>query len=218
MKTVLSWSGGKDSALSYFATRDSKEIMGLVTTVTHDYQRISMHGVSRELLVRQSEALELPLYEVMIPKGATNAVYEDETKKILFDLRTRYGVTKVIFGDLFLQDIRSYREDFLGRLGFDLEFPLWGKDTNKLARYFIESGFKAVVCCVDPRKIPPELCGREFDEGFLSDLPSEADPCGENGEFHTFVFDGPIFREKIAVTVAEVVERDGFYFADILPA
>lgn len=177
-----------------------------------------MHGVRRELLQNQAQAMKLPLHEVMIPKQASNEIYEEKMKQILLEQKDRENISKLVFGDLFLQDIRVYRERFLETLGLGCAFPIWGKDTKELARYFIESGFKAIVCCVDPRKIGSEFCGREFDTHFLSELPRDADPCGENGEFHTFVYDGPIFQEKIFVKVGSVVEREGFYFADILPS
>ena len=176
-----------------------------------------MHGVRRELLRRQAHVMKLPLHEVLIPKHASNEIFEEKTKQILLELKRQNGLSKVVFGDLFLQDIRAYREKSLSKLGIDCEFPIWGRDSKDLANYFIEKGFKAIVCCIDPRKIGSEFCGREFDSEFLSDLPPDVDPCGENGEFHTFVYDGPVFQNRIDVKVGDVVERDGFYFADILP-
>ena len=219
-KALLSWSGGKDSSLSYYTAKQSGdyEILGLLTTVTEDYQRISMHGVRRELLQGQARAMKLPLYEVMIPKQASNEIYEEKTRQILLELRDREKISRVVFGDLFLQDIRDYREKLLGNLGMGCDFPIWGSDTKDLTKYFIESGFKAIICCVDPSKIGSEFCGREFDSKFLSELPQKVDPCGENGEFHTFVYDGPLFQKKIDVKVGGIVEIDGFCFADILPA
>lgn len=219
-KSLLSWSGGKDSSLSYHALRESKDLetVGLLTTVTSDYQRISMHGVRRELLHRQARVLGLPLYEVAIPKNATNEIYEDNMTRKILELKERKGVSQLVFGDLFLRDIRSYRERFLAELGLDCNFPIWGRNTSQLAQSFLRDGFRAKVCCVDPKKIGSEFCGRDYDLDFLLDLPKDADPCGENGEFHTFVYAGPIFRKSIDVKVGEVVERDGFYFADILPA
>ncbi|MDG6906425.1 MAG: adenine nucleotide alpha hydrolase [Nitrososphaerota archaeon] len=218
-KVLLSWSGGKDSSLSYYEIRHimDREIAGLVTTVTQDYQRISMHGVRRELLRRQADAMRLQLYEVMIPKNASNEIYERQTRKTVLDIVEREKISQVVFGDLFLQDIRKYREKMFGELGISCEFPIWGKGTEELANFFVASGFKAIICCVDPKKIGKEFCGREYDLDLLFDLPVNVDPCGENGEFHTFVYDGPIFRKKIDVKVGEVVEREGIYFADILP-
>jgi len=217
---LLSWSGGKDSSLSYHIARQSKDyqITGLLTTVTQDYQRISMHGVRRELLQSQAQAMKLPLHEVMIPKQASNEIYEEKMKEMLLELKHRMKISKVVFGDLFLQDIRAYREKFLDTLGLGCVFPVWGRNTKELAKYFIENGFKAIICCVDPGKIGKEFCGRQFDNNFVSELPRAADPCGENGEFHTFVYGGPIFQDNIDVKVGSLVERNGFYFADILPA
>jgi uncharacterized protein (TIGR00290 family) len=216
-KGLISWSGGKDSSMCYHVARNSTdfEIAGLLTTVTEDYQRISMHGVRRELLKRQAEELKLPLHEVMIPKNTSNEIYETRMEEKLLDLKERENISKVVFGDLFLGDIRAYREKFLAPFGLECEFPLWGRNTSDLAKYFVNNGFKAITCCVDPKKIGKDLCGREYDSEFLADLPKTADPCGENGEFHTFVYDGPIFEKKIHVTVGEIVEREGFYFADI---
>jgi uncharacterized protein (TIGR00290 family) len=218
MKAVLSWSGGKDSSLCLLETKTSGvEIVGLLTTVTQDFDRISMHGVRTELLRRQASSIGLPLYEVHIPKVATNAVYQEATKAVLISLKRETGISTVAFGDLFLQDIREYREKFLDSLGMECLFPIWKRDTKKLADYFIESGFRAIICCVDPRKLGKKFCGREFDELFLAEIPPEVDPCGENGEFHTFVYAGPIFKEAIKVRVGQIVQRDGFCFADIIP-
>jgi uncharacterized protein (TIGR00290 family) len=190
-----------------------------MTTLTRDFDRISMHGVRRELLLEQASSLGLPLYEVWIPKNATNEIYEAKTRDLLLQLSKEYGPSfSVAFGDLFLQDIRAYREKFLSRLGIECIFPLWGKNTVELADKFIDRGFKAIVCCIDPKKLGKEFCGREFDRQFLSEIPRGVDPCGENGEFHTFVYSGPIFKTKIDVRVGEIVERDGFCFADILLA
>ena len=198
------------------AKKANLEIAGLLTTVTRDFDRISMHGVRTELLRKQASVLDLPLYVAYIPKVSTNAIYQDSMVSVLLPLKNS-GISAVLFGDLFLQDIRGYREKFLESLGMDCMFPLWGKDTRKLAYYFVERGFKAIICCVDPRKLDKKFCGREYDGSFLSDIPKDVDPCGENGEFHTFVYDGPIFREEIQVRTGEIVERDSFYFADILP-
>jgi uncharacterized protein (TIGR00290 family) len=218
-KAVFSWSGGKDSALCLLeARKESIEIAGLLTTVTRDFDRISMHGVRTELLRRQAIALGLPLYITYIPRASTNAIYEEAMKTVLQSLRTVEGISTIAFGDLFLQDIRQYREKFLHALGMDCLFPLWGRDTRELASFFIESGFKAKICCVDPRKLEDKFCGREFDESFLSEIPREVDPCGENGEFHTFVYDAPIFKEPIKVKTGDIVQRDGFWFADLLPS
>jgi uncharacterized protein (TIGR00290 family) len=214
----LSWSGGKDSSLCYYEAKRSGrfDIAGLLTTITEDYQRISMHGVRRTLLERQAESLKLPLHVVSIPKNASNEIYEEKLKEKLVHLRDAMNVTTVLFGDLFLQDIRDYRMSSLAKMGLECEFPLWGQNTRDLANQFITKGFRAITCCVDPTKVGSEMCGREYDTRFLSDLPRGADPCGENGEFHTFVYDGPIFERKIGVKVGVVVNRDGFFFADII--
>lgn len=215
---LLSWSGGKDSSL---ALRDmiagrKYRVNALLTTVTEEFDRISMHGIRRALLHAQASSLGLPLEEVWIPKKATNEIYEDRMRRALSKYKD-LGVREVVFGDLFLQDIRSYREEKLAQIGMKGIFPLWGRDTSELAREFIETGFRAVVCCVDPRKLAGEFCGMDYDRAFLESIPSAVDPCGENGEFHTFVHAGPIFRNEIPITRGRVVLRDGFYFADLVP-
>ena len=220
---LLSWSGGKDSSLClYEILRNEKyidfEIKALLTTLTKEYDRISMHGIRRELLIAQSRSLEIPVEEVWIPSKATNEIYQIEMIKSLTKWRTKEETRNVVFGDLFLEDIRAYREKFLGREGFRCMFPIWGKNTKELANFFIESGFKAIICTIDPKKLDPSFCGRKYDKRFLADIPASVDQCGEKGEFHTFVYDGPIFKTKIDISVADIAERDGFYFADIVPA
>ncbi len=215
---VMCWSGGKDSAMALHAALQDPalRVEALVTTVTEDYERISMHGVRRTLLEAQARALGLPLEQARIPRQASNALYEEAMALVLRRYQAR-GVSRVIFGDLFLQDIRSYREQQLAKLGMRGIFPLWLKDTRKLAHAFIETGFQAVLVCVDPKQLHPLFCGRQFDWALLADLPASADPCGERGEFHTFVYDGPIFRTPIEVERGAVVERDGFWFCDLQP-
>jgi uncharacterized protein (TIGR00290 family) len=218
MNVVLSWSGGKDSSLAlHEIMKTEADLRGLLTTITKDYDRISMHGVRRELLRQQAVSLGLPLYEVSIPKDASNEIYEKETESVLLRLKKSNTITAVAFGDLFLQDIREYREKLLGRLELDCIFPIWGQDTKKLAYQFIQNGFRAIVCTVDPKKLDKRFCGAEFDGSFLSEIPDTVDPCGENGEFHTFVYDGPIFKDRLRISIGEIVERNGFYFADIIP-
>ncbi len=214
---LMCWSGGKDSALALHAVlRDPRlKVEALMTTVTEDYERISMHGVRCELLRAQAEAIGLPLEEVRIPKQASNTIYEELMQECLLRYKMR-GVSRVIFGDLFLEEIRRYRETNLAKLDMQGIFPLWLKDTSQLARYFMAEGFRAILVCVDPKQISPLFCGREFDELLLAEFPSSADPCGENGEFHTFVYDGPIFRRPLQVTRGESVCRDGFQFCDLL--
>jgi len=215
---ALSWSGGKDSALTYRALRGEGRSPGaLITTVTDAYERISMHGVRRELLRRQAGALGVELVEVAIPPDCINAVYEERMAQA-FARPPLSEVARVAFGDLFLADVRAYREQRLAAAGRAGEFPLWGRDTDGLAREFVEAGFEATLVCVDPRTLEASFAGRPFDEQLLADLPAGVDPCGENGEFHTFVHAGPIFSEPIPCHRGEVVERGGFVFCDLLPA
>lgn len=217
-RTILSWSGGKDSALSLYELKSSLgqrfDVSRILTTLTESHDRISMHGVRKQLLEAQAMSLGIPLQEVWIPPNASNEIYEERMAEALKKCLVE-GVSKVAFGDLFLQDIRQYREKFLEKLGIKCLFPIWGKDTKKLAEYFVDSGFKAIVCCVDSRKLGKEYCGREYDKKFISELPKSVDKCGENGEFHTFVYDGPVFKKRIDMRVGETVERSGFYFTDI---
>lgn len=216
---VMAWSGGKDSACALWRLQQDRryQITGLLTTLTEGFDRISMHGVRRELLAAQAQALGLPVYEVWIPQGASNAVYEQRMGEAVRQM-TSDGVEAVAFGDLFLEDVRAYREKMLAPTGLELLFPLWGAPTPALARRIIADGFRAVLACVDPRAVPAEFAGREYDEALLDEMPPEADPCAERGEFHTFVYDAPNFASPIAFTRGEVVEREGFVFADLLPA
>jgi uncharacterized protein (TIGR00290 family) len=214
---ALSWSGGKDSALALHALREGAgpAPRALITTVTADYGRISMHGVRRELLRRQAQAAGLPLVEVEIPAGCSNDVYEQRMGQTLAEAPLDEAET-IAFGDLFLADVRAYREVQLRRVGKEAIFPLWHQDTSALAHEFIAAGFEATIVCVDPRRLAPSFAGRRFDRELLADLPPDVDPCGENGEFHTFVHAGPIFTAPIACERGEVVERDGFVFCDML--
>jgi uncharacterized protein (TIGR00290 family) len=215
---LFCWSGGKDSAMALHTLllRKQFEVVALLTTVTEGYDRIAMHGVRRELLRRQAESLRLPLREVCIPPKCVNPLYEARMEEAL---RLFYsgGVRKVAFGDIFLEDLRAYREENLARIGMTALFPIWKRDTRELIQYFHAKRFRAIAACVDPKVLDPSFAGRELDESFFRDLPPHADPCGENGEFHTFVFDGPIFQSPIAVRAGEVVNRDGFVFCDLLP-
>ena len=213
----LGWSGGKDSALALWTLceREGRLPGSLLTTVTAEYERVSMHGVRRELLQRQAQLVGVPLVEVEIPARCSNEVYEARMAGAFASAEMAH-VEEVAFGDLFLRDIREYRESRLAAVGRRALFPVWGIDTAELARRFVSLGFRAVLVCVDPRALDSSFAGREFDEGLLSDLPPSVDPCGENGEFHTFVYDGPIFGEAIACQRGEVVERDGFVFCDLL--
>ncbi len=225
-KVWLAWSSGKDSAWALHAVQrrggrggpDSRpapgvEVVGLLTTVTSAYERVSMHGVREGLLVKQAEAVGLPLRRVVIPPNCTNALYEEAMERVMADARAE-GVEAVVFGDLFLADVRAYREHQLARAGMRALFPLWGSDTAALAREMIRGGLGARLTCIDPRIMPRELAGHLFDEELLERLPPGVDPCGENGEFHTFVFAGPMLSVPIPVEVGETVERNGFVFTD----
>lgn len=217
-KILLSWSGGKDSIMTLYELRRSGdyEIAALLTTITAGYDRISMHGVRRTLLEQQAASLGLPLQKAFIPSSCTNAQYEATMRAVLTHYQAQ-GVNACAFGDLFLRDIRAYRERNLAAIGMKALFPVWERDTTEFIRTFIDLGFKAVVTCVDPKALPPTFAGRVIDESFLRDLPPGVDPCGENGEFHSFVYAGPLFREEVKVAVGQVVLRDGFYFCDLLP-
>ena len=214
----MSWSGGKDSCVALRELRQSPgySVAALITTVTRDYDRISMHGVRRVLLERQAASLGLPLHEVFITKDATNQEYEAKMEEA-FSLYRERGIRRVAFGDLFLEEIRAYRDQFLARQNMRALYPVWGRDTTRFIREFIGLGFKAVVTCVDVKVLDSSFAGMMIDEDFLSALPTHVDPCGENGEFHTFVFDGPIFKEAVRLSVGEKVERDSFCFCDLLP-
>lgn len=218
-KLALSWSGGKDSALALWVLREEHDLWPrvLITTVTDTYGRISMHAVRRELLAEQARLVGVELLEVPIPAGCTNALYEERMAQALAS-DALSEVDCVAAGDLFLEDVRAYRESQLDAAGRRALFPLWQRDTAALARQFVQAGFQAVLVCVDPRKLDPSFAGRPFDAELLADLPPGVDPCGENGEFHTFVFDGPIFSRPLACRTGEVVRRGGFVFCDVLAA
>ncbi|MGH7860524.1 MAG: diphthine--ammonia ligase [Candidatus Binatia bacterium] len=217
-RVLFSWSGGKDSAMALHEVRSrgEVEVAALVTTVTEGFDRVSMHGVRRELLARQAQALGVPLEEVVIPRGATNEQYESRLEAALLRYREQ-GVSRVAYGDLFLEDIRAYREAHLARIGMRGLFPIWKRDTTEMARSFVALGFRALVVCLDPRALHDSFAGRWIDADFFASLPEGVDPCGENGEFHSFVVDGPGFREPVRVRAGEVVRRDAFVFCDLLP-
>jgi uncharacterized protein (TIGR00290 family) len=218
-KILLAWSGGKDSAMALHELRRMPDIdiVGLLTTVTEGYDRISMHGVRRSLLEDQAESLGLALERVDIPPDCPNQVYECRMQEVLERLKGR-GVETVAFGDLFLEEIRHYRETNLAKVGMCGIFPIWGRNTRDLLGDFLALGFKGVVVCVDTQHVPASLAGRMIDAAFLRDLPPDADPCGENGEFHTFVFDGPLFSRPVDFEIGEIVVRDRFGFCDLVPA
>lgn len=217
LRTLLSWSSGKDSAWSLHVLRQRQdvEVVALLTTVNEAYDRVAMHAVRRELLQAQADAAGLPLWPLPIPNPCTNEEYEALMRETV-RRAVAEGVQAIAFGDLFLEDIRAYREANLAGTGLQPLFPLWQEATDRLARTMLASGMRAHLTCVDPRQIPGALAGRTWDEQLLAELPSSADPCGERGEFHTFVSAGPMFRAPIPVTAGEVVERDGFVFADLV--
>lgn len=218
VKTLLSWSSGKDSAWSLHRLQsdDRYEVVGLLTTVNRSADRVAMHAVRSELLRRQAEAAGLPLWIVPIPSPCSNEEYE----RVMGDairLAEEEGIECIAFGDLFLEDIRAYREEKLAPTKIKPHFPLWGSDTRTLAREMIDGGLRARITCIDPRVLDASFAGRDFDATLLDALPANVDPCGERGEFHTFAYEGPMFRERIAIESGVVVERDGFVFADLLP-
>jgi len=214
---LFCWSGGKDSAMALrVLQREKVPVISLLTTVTEGYQRISMHGVRRELLWRQAESIGLPLHEVLIPPQCVNPIYEARMEEALRKFAAQ-GVRQVAFGDIFLEDLRAYRERNLARISMSAIFPIWKRDTRELAAEFCVAGFRAVAVCVDGKVLDRSFAGRELNDQFFRDLPPHADPCGENGEFHTFVFDGPVFKQPVRCATGEIVERDGFYFCDLIP-
>lgn len=216
----LSWSGGKDSALTHAALAQSSEfeVVGLLTSVTRGYDRISVHGVRRSLLHAQAESLGLPLQEILLEPSCTNEAYEAAFHRGLHAIRNECpDVRHIAFGDLFLEDVRTYRERLLAGSGFDPVFPIWGANTAELARRFIDDGFSARLVCVDTTQLDESFAGREFDPALLADLPSSADPCGERGEFHTFVSSGPGFRRAVVYATGERVLREQrFMYCDLV--
>jgi len=217
-KVLFSWSGGKDSAISLYEIQKNKkyEIVSLLTTITEDYDRVSLHGVPRSLIEQQARSLGLAIEEVFISKASSNEEYESKMRGILTKFKQN-GVSLVVFGDISLAEVRKYREDNLSKLGMKGIFPIWGRDTAELTRSFIALGFQAIITCVDSKVLDKRFVGRTLNEHFLAELPPNVDPGGENGEFHSFVYDGPIFKERIAYTLGELVLRDSFYFCDLLP-
>jgi len=218
-KVLVSWSGGKDSAIALNEILKNKDyqISALLTTLTKDYDRISMHGVRRILLERQVASLGFPLEKVLISKNATNDEYESSMGKVLKKYKAA-GVNSVMFGDIFLADLRKYREDRLAALDMQGIFPLWKRDTLELALSLTKLGFKAITTCVDTTMLDGQFVGRVIDEQFLSELPATVDVCGENGEYHSFVYDGPIFKQRVSYKLGEIVLRDNrFCYADLIP-
>jgi uncharacterized protein (TIGR00290 family) len=218
-KSLLSWSGGKDSALALIRITNDENcrIVAILTSLTEDYNRISMHGTRQVLLEKQAESLGLPLETVYIPKNSSNEEYESKMRTVLNKFK-KIGVTSVVFGDVYLEDVKKYREENLSRIGMKTLFPLWGSDTSDLATEFIDLGFKAIITCIDSKFLDKKFVGREFDKAFLSELPTNVDPCGEKGEFHSFVYAGPIFEKEISFKKGRIVRRNNrFFFCDLLP-
>lgn len=214
----MSWSSGKDSAWTLYQLQQDPdvELVGLFCTVNKEFGRVAMHAVRIELLQQQAKSIGLPLTIIEIPYPCSNADYEKIMGEFI-ETAKNDGIECVAFGDLFLEDIRNYREKQMKDSGIKPIFPLWGTPTDTLAKEMIRSGLKTVITCINPKQTPAEFIGKEFTLDFLNALPEDVDPCGENGEFHSFVFDGPMFKNEIAISVGEIVERDGFMFADILP-
>jgi uncharacterized protein (TIGR00290 family) len=215
-RTLLSWSSGKDSAwcLHLLRQQNEYEIAGLLTTFNQRANRVAMHAVRRSLVEAQAKAAGIPLWDVDLPWPCSNADYDCIMKKAC-ESAVRAGIDHIAFGDLFLADIRAYREKQLENSGLQPIFPVWGMPTRTLAHCMIKSGVRAKLTCVDPKLLAPEFVGREFDEQLLSNFLPQVDPCGENGEFHTFVYAGPVFQRDLSVEVGEIVSRDGFVFADL---
>ena len=217
-KVIVAWSGGKDSALALYEVLRSGgyEVLELLTTVAKDHDRISIHGVRRVLLEQQATLLGFPLEKTFIPKGASDKEYENALLKMLKRQRDN-NVSSVVFGDIFLEDVKKYREQILAKAGVKGIYPLWQRDTKDLARKFINLGFKAIITSIDSNVLTKDFAGREYEKQFLSELPENVDPCGENGEFHSFVYDGPIFHERVFFKKGEIVLRENrFYYCDLL--
>lgn len=216
-RAVVFWSGGKDSALALDAVRAECDVLALLTTLNEDEGCSGMHRIRRELIEQQAAALGLPVQFISLPAFPPNALYRDRVRAALRPFLPQ-GVRRAVFGDLFLEDIRAWRGELLRPLGMEAVYPLWGRDTKQLAHDFIERGFRAVLACVDTRRLHADFAGREFDDSLLKDLPTGVDPCGENGEFHTFVFDGPPFSEPVKFRAGQRETVDVFCFSDLVPA
>lgn len=214
----MNWSGGKDSALAFYeASKSGIEIVELLTTVTQDHDRISIHDVNRVLLERQAESLGLPLEKMPLKKDTSDKDYEGEYLTILRSYRNR-GIVSVVFGDIFLEDVKEFRDNLLTKIGMHGIYPLWKQDSSMLANRFIDLGFKAVITVVDGNVLGKEFVGREYNKQFLADLPNGVDPCGENGEFHSFTYDGPVFSKPVLFTKGKVTFRQNrFEYCDLIP-
>jgi uncharacterized protein (TIGR00290 family) len=216
-KTLISWSSGKDSAwaLHVLQQEPTVDVVGLFCTVNKGFNRVAMHAVRVELLQQQAKSVGLPLHIIRIPYPCTNGEYDDAMASFIDDAKNE-SIECFAFGDLFLEDVRRYREDRLKGTGITPIFPIWGIPTNKLCRKMVTSGLKVVITCIDPKRLTREFAGRQYNESFLDDIPAGVDPCGENGEFHSFAFDGPMFQTPLEISLGEIVQRDGFVFADLL--
>ena len=220
MRVVLSWSSGKDSAWALYQLQKNEdvELVGLLTTLNEKFNRVAMHGVREELLDAQANAADLPLFKVPLPWPCSNNDYEKIMRFTVSMLKHEYDVSHIAFGDLFLEDVRQYRIDKMKNTGIEPLFPIWGIPTKQLSKEMIDSGLSAYLTCVDPKQLSEELIGSHYNKEFLYNLDENIDPCGENGEFHTFVNAGPMFNKSIAINVGEIVSKDGFYFADLTMA
>ena len=215
MAIALAWSTGKDSAWALHLLRQQRrEVAALISTVTRDFDRVAVHGIRRSVLRHQAAMVGLPLYEVELPHPCSNEFYQFAMTSTLQSMAEQIGITGVAFGDIFLADVRAYRERMLEPLGLVTEFPLWGMRTDLLVRNMLRAGVVAQVACLDPLKVPPRFAGWAIDRAFLNALPPGGDPCGENGEFHTVVSDGPMFQVPLRLVPGEVIERDGMVYAD----
>lgn len=219
-RVVLSWSSGKDSAWTLYQLQQTNdvEIIGLLTTLNSEFNRVAMHAVREELLEAQAKAADLPLFKVPLPWPCSNADYENIMRTTLAMLDVEHGVTHIAFGDLFLEDVRRYRIEKMSQSDIKPLFPIWGSPTKELADEMVESGVSAYITCVDPKQLSENFAGHKFDKIFLSELDDNVDPCGENGEFHTFVHAGPMFKSDIPITIGETVNKDGFIFTDLMLA
>ena len=219
-RVVLSWSSGKDSAWTLYQLQQTEdiEIIGLLTTVNSEFNRVAMHAVREELLDAQAAATGLPLFKVPLPWPCSNADYESAIKTAFDEIRLEHDVTHIAYGDLFLEDVRQYRIDLMKDSKLTPLFPIWGLNTTALANDMLSNGLSAYLTCVDPKQLSKSFAGHKFDKEFLSQLGNKIDPCGENGEFHTFVYSGPMFESDVPITVGDTVNRDGFIFTDLMLA
>jgi len=216
-QTLVSWSSGKDCAWALHSLRQQSEVdvVGLFSTVNQEFERVAMHAVRNELVRQQAKSLGLPIQLIPIPYPCDDSAYGDIMKAFITQAK-KQGVECIAFGDLFLESVRKYREDNLAGTGITPIFPLWGIPTEKLSREMVNSGLRAKVTCIDPKQLSADFSGRDYDESFLQDLPPHVDPCGENGEFHSFVYDGPMFEKKLSIHTGETLSRDGLVFTDLM--